>query len=130
MLLVLIMTYTKKVIRKGDGKVFPKKGDRLRMHYVGKLKSNGKKFDSSRDKKTPFDFTIGHGSVIKGWDKGVLEMSLGELAELTISPDYGYGSKGAMGIIPPNATLTFEVELLKVGDVSAGWEKSKCCIIL
>jgi len=102
------------------------KGDKLTMHYVGKLAATGQKFDSSRDKRKPFTFTIGLGQVIKGWDKGVMEMSLGELAVLEIEPSYGYGSRGAGGRIPPNAKLIFEVELLKINDVSAGG----LCIIL
>eukprot|EP00518_Triparma_eleuthera_P011524 CAMPEP_0182478246 /NCGR_PEP_ID=MMETSP1319-20130603/32211_1 /TAXON_ID=172717 /ORGANISM="Bolidomonas pacifica, Strain RCC208" /LENGTH=114 /DNA_ID=CAMNT_0024679565 /DNA_START=24 /DNA_END=365 /DNA_ORIENTATION=+ len=107
------------VIKEGDGQTYPKQGDKLTMHYVGTLKSNGKKFDSSRDKNKPFKFTIGIGQVIKGWDKGVMEMSLGETATLEISPDFGYGDAGAGGVIPGGATLMFEVELLKIGNLTA-----------
>ena len=122
------------------------------MHYKGTLASDGTKFDSSYDRKKPFEFVIGRGDVIKGWDEGVMEMSLGEKvgydisflgtkrslflnttslcrgneqATLHISSDYGYGSRGAGGVIPPNADLDFEVELLKIGN--AGGE---CCILL
>eukprot|EP00470_Lotharella_oceanica_P006334 CAMPEP_0170178366 /NCGR_PEP_ID=MMETSP0040_2-20121228/11835_1 /TAXON_ID=641309 /ORGANISM="Lotharella oceanica, Strain CCMP622" /LENGTH=178 /DNA_ID=CAMNT_0010421399 /DNA_START=47 /DNA_END=583 /DNA_ORIENTATION=- len=98
----------------GDGKHFPKQGDKLTMHYIGTLKSNGKKFDSSRDRGTPFEFTIGVGQVIKGWDEGVMKMSLGERSILHITSDYGYGSRGAGADIPPNADLVFDVELLKI----------------
>ncbi|XP_060568757.1 uncharacterized protein LOC132727328 isoform X2 [Ruditapes philippinarum] len=98
----------------GDGKTFPKPGDTLSMHYTGTLASNGKKFDSSVDKGRPFQFTIGVGQVIKGWDEGVMQMSLGEKAVLNISSDYGYGPQGAGGVIPPNADLKFEVQLLKI----------------
>jgi len=101
-------------ISTGDGKTYPKKGDTLTMHYTGTLADNGKKFDSSVDCGTPFSFTIGVGQVIKGWDEGVIKMSLGEKAKLFIPADMGYGARGAGGVIPPNADLIFEVELLKI----------------
>jgi FK506-binding protein 1 len=88
------------------------------MHYHGTLASNGAKFDASRDRGKPFQFTIGIGQVIRGWDDGVVQMSLGEKAMLRISSDYGYGSKGAGGVIPPNADLNFEVELLGINGMS------------
>lgn len=84
------------------------------MHYVGTLASNGKKFDASRDRGRPFSFNIGTGRVIRGWDEGVMQISLGEIAVLHITSDYGYGSAGAGGVIPPNADLDFEVELLAI----------------
>jgi FK506-binding protein 1 len=88
--------------------------------YTGTLATNGKKFDSSRDRGTPFEFKIGRGQVIRGWDEGVMEMSLGEKAVLHITADYAYGSDGAGGgVIPPNADLDFEVELLQIGDLKA-----------
>uniref|UniRef100_A0A3P9H7C1 peptidylprolyl isomerase n=1 Tax=Oryzias latipes TaxID=8090 RepID=A0A3P9H7C1_ORYLA len=99
-------------IRPGDGKTFPEKGSKVFVHYVGTL-MNGKKFDSSRDRGEPFQFKLGAGEVIRGWDDGVAKMSVGELAKLTCSPDFAYGSKGYPPIIPPNSTLIFEVELLK-----------------
>ena len=98
----------------GDGKTFPKKGDRVTIHYVGTLKANGKKFDSSRDRGKPFQCVIGVGSVIRGWDEGVPQLSLGEKAVLEITPDYGYGASGYPPVIPANSTLVFEVELLKI----------------
>eukprot|EP00401_Gymnodinium_catenatum_P071124 CAMPEP_0117542550 /NCGR_PEP_ID=MMETSP0784-20121206/44604_1 /TAXON_ID=39447 /ORGANISM="" /LENGTH=164 /DNA_ID=CAMNT_0005339303 /DNA_START=9 /DNA_END=503 /DNA_ORIENTATION=- len=107
----------KQVLRAGDGVNFPKKGDTVTMHYTGTLTSvffGGKKFDSSVDRGTPFVTKIGVGKVIKGWDVGVPQMSLGEKAILRITSDYAYGSRGAGGVIPPNADLTFEVELLKI----------------
>jgi len=114
-------------LKEGDGKTFPKKGDKLSMHYTGTLASDGTKFDSSYDRNKPFEFVIGRGDVIKGWDEGVMEMSLGEKAILHISSDFGYGAQGAGGVIPPNADLKFTVELLKIGnDAAAGG----CCIIL
>ncbi|XP_007548570.1 peptidyl-prolyl cis-trans isomerase FKBP1A-like [Poecilia latipinna] len=99
-------------IRPGDGRTFPKKGSTVAVHYVGTL-TNGKKFDSSRDRGDPFTFKLGAGEVIRGWDEGVAQMSLGQLAKLTCSPDYAYGSRGYPPIIPANSTLIFEVELLK-----------------
>jgi FK506-binding protein 1 len=83
-------------------------------YLSGTLASNGKKFDSSIDKGRPFKFTIGVGQVIQGWDDGVAQMSLGEKATLTITSDFGYGARGAGGVIPPNADLMFEVELLEI----------------
>lgn len=98
----------------GDGTTFPKPGDKLSMHYTGTLASNGEKFDSSRDRGEPFEFQIGVGQVIPGWDKGVMKMSLGERATLRIPSAMGYGSRGAGDAIPPNADLVFDVELLAV----------------
>lgn len=100
-------------ISPGDGCTYPQKGQTVVVHYTGTL-TNGTKFDSSRDRGTPFKFKLGKGEVIRGWDEGVARLSIGERARLTCSPDYAYGSKGHPGIIPPNATLIFDVELLKV----------------
>ncbi|XP_069013859.1 peptidyl-prolyl cis-trans isomerase FKBP1A-like [Embiotoca jacksoni] len=98
-------------IKPGDGTTFPQRGKTVSVHYVGTL-TNGKKFDSSRDRGEPFKFKLGAGQVIRGWDEGVAQMSLGQVAKLTCSPDYAYGSKGYLPIIPGNSTLIFEVELL------------------
>jgi len=100
-------------IKEGDGKTFPKTGQTVTCHYVLTL-TDGKKVDSSRDRGSPFKFKIGKGEVIRGWDEGVAKMSVGQRAKLTISPDMGYGASGAGGVIPPNATLIFDVELLGV----------------
>uniref|UniRef100_A0A087XF46 peptidylprolyl isomerase n=1 Tax=Poecilia formosa TaxID=48698 RepID=A0A087XF46_POEFO len=93
------------------GRTFPKKGQRVVVHYVGTL-DDGKVFDSSRSRGKPFKFKIGHQEVIRGWEEGVAQMSVGQRAKLICSPDFAYGSKGHPGVIPPNATLTFDVELL------------------
>ncbi|KAI9501599.1 FKBP-type peptidyl-prolyl cis-trans isomerase Fkh1 [Coemansia spiralis] len=87
--------------------------DKITMHYVGTLE-DGKKFDSSRDRGKPFVCNIGVGQLIRGWDEGVPQMSLGEKARLTITSDYGYGDRGVPGLIPPQATLIFDVELIKI----------------
>ncbi|KAK6471756.1 peptidyl-prolyl cis-trans isomerase FKBP1A [Huso huso] len=100
-------------ITPGDGRTFPKKGQTCVVHYVGSL-TNGKQFDSSRDRNKPFKFKIGSQEVIRGWEDGVAQMSVGQRAKLTCSPDFAYGSKGHPGIIPPDATLIFDVELIRL----------------
>ena len=93
-------------------------GRKVSVHYTGWLfygGERGKKFDSSKDRGDPFEFPLGAGHVIKGWDEGVQGMKVGGTRKLTIPPSLGYGARGAGGLIPPNATLIFEVELLAVG---------------
>jgi len=95
-------------------------GHRVKVHYTGWLHDpeaadhRGKKFDSSKDRGQPFGFSLGGGEVIRGWDEGVQGMQVGGTRVLTIPPEMGYGARGAGGVIPPNATLVFEVELLAV----------------
>ncbi|KAJ5328483.1 Peptidyl-prolyl cis-trans isomerase FKBP-type [Penicillium brevicompactum] len=121
------MGVERKIVTRGTGSGSPAAGDKVSIHYTGWLydakKSNkgfqGKQFDSSRSPgRGVFNVEIGTGQVIKGWDEGVMQMTLGEKAMLTISPDYGYGDK-ANGKIPAGSTLIFEVELLKINNKSA-----------
>ncbi len=94
----------------GNGAV-ASKGQTVSVHYTGWLE-NGTKFDSSKDRNEPFEFKLGAGQVIRGWDEGVAGMKIGGVRRLTIPPQLGYGDRGAGGVIPPKATLIFEVELL------------------
>eukprot|EP01024_Parvocaulis_polyphysoides_P044879 TRINITY_DN415_c1_g1_i1.p4 TRINITY_DN415_c1_g1~~TRINITY_DN415_c1_g1_i1.p4 ORF type:complete len:109 (+),score=10.47 TRINITY_DN415_c1_g1_i1:35-361(+) len=105
------MGVTKDVVQAGDGQNYPKQGQKVQVHYTGTL-TDGSKFDSSRDRGQPFEFVVGVGQVIRGWDEGVLTMSTGERATLTCTPDYAYGPRGFPPVIPPNSTLIFDVELL------------------
>ena len=100
-------------IKEGDGKTFPKKGDMVSVHYTGTL-LDGKKFDSSYDRKSPFRFTLGAGHVIKCWDMSVARLSLGEKIKVICPYNLAYGERGAGGVIPPKADLVFEMELMKI----------------
>uniref|UniRef100_A0A8C5MAN3 peptidylprolyl isomerase n=1 Tax=Leptobrachium leishanense TaxID=445787 RepID=A0A8C5MAN3_9ANUR len=103
----------------GGCRTFPKKGQTCVVHYTGKTSDSNcdlilHKFDSSRDRNKPFKFKIGRQEVIKGWEEGIAQMSLGQRAMLTCSPDVAYGATGHPGVIPPNATLVFDVELMRI----------------
>ena len=115
---------TARILRTGDGQV-AQAGDIVVVHYTGWLydvtadDNRGSKFDSSVDRGEHFQFPLGAGRVIKGWDKGVEGMAVGELRELTIAPEMAYGDRGAGSVIPPGATLVFEVELFELPSLSA-----------
>ena len=102
-----------KTTKPGDNASFPQLGQTVKVHYTGRL-TDGTVFDSSRTRGAPFEFKIGLGQVIRGWDEGVAQMSIGQRAKLTCSSDYAYGQRGYPGVIPPDATLIFDVELLAV----------------
>lgn len=104
------LSYVDEVVGSGPS---PQTGQTVSVHYTGWL-TNGQKFDSSLDRGQPFEFVLGQGQVIRGWDEGVASMKVGGKRKLTIPPDLGYGARGAGGAIPPNATLVFEVQLLNI----------------
>lgn len=104
------MSLQVETIQPGNGQK-PQPGNKVTVHYVGTL-LNGKKFDRSRDRGKPFEFVLGKGQVIRGWDEGVAQMSIGQKARLTCPPAYAYGNQEIAGLIPANSTLIFEVELL------------------
>ncbi|KAJ6467042.1 hypothetical protein DFH09DRAFT_1254294 [Mycena vulgaris] len=107
------MGVTVEILTPGNGVNFPKEGDHVTLHYIGTL-TDGSVFDSSRDRGEPFSAKLSNGKVIKGWEEGLPQLSKGTKAILTITPDYGYGSRGFPPVIPENATLKFEVELLRI----------------
>ncbi|PKY20423.1 hypothetical protein RhiirB3_433719 [Rhizophagus irregularis] len=121
--------------RPGDGINFPKVGDRIFIHYTGyfrnyneehgEVRAKGPKFDSSIDRNKPLDCKVGVGQLIRGWDEGILRLSLGQKATLAVSSDYGYGSSGFGTVIPPNADLVFDVELIGINDLSIPSEQPK-----
>ena len=104
------LKYIDEVVGEGDS---PSSGQGVVVHYTGTLE-DGTKFDSSVDRNKPFSFTIGVGRVIQGWDEGVMTRKIGGKRRLIIPSDLGYGARGAGGVIPPNATLVFDVELLEI----------------
>lgn len=106
--------YTKSTTKKGDKTNFPKRGDTVKVRYQGKL-DDGTVFDSNKGKNAkPLTFKVGIGQVIRGWDEALLEMSVGETAEIVIEPSWAYGAAGRPPVIPPNSRLTFEVELMGI----------------
>ncbi|KAJ1801088.1 Peptidyl-prolyl cis-trans isomerase fpr2 [Coemansia sp. RSA 2399] len=108
--------------RPTDCKERTKPGDSIAVHYVGTLFSDGTEFDSSRTRGTPLEFVVGQGSVIKGWDQGLLNMCVGERRLLKIPADLAYGERGAPPVIPANAALVFETELVAINGVGADEE--------
>ena len=104
------MSFTVQKLNEGAGPVVPQ-GARVKVHYTGKL-TDGTVFDSSVTRGQPLEFQVGVGQVIRGWDEGICQLQKGQKAILTCPPDYAYGERGAGGVIPPNATLTFEVEVI------------------
>ncbi|KAI8805366.1 FK506-binding protein [Cladochytrium replicatum] len=109
----------KKKVAENDCPRKSKNGDRLSMHYTGKLWPTGEKFDSSLDRNQPFEFTLGQGQVIKGWDRGLVGMCVGEVRRLIIPAHLGYGDAGAGDKIPPKSTLMFEVEMIAINGEGA-----------
>ena len=103
------LKFHRKVI--GDGKAFPQRGQTVFVHFTGKLE-DGTKFDSSRDRDEPFQFIIGAGQVIRAWEDGIVQMSKGEISVIIAPHQYCYGPQGYPPIIPPHATLSFEIELI------------------
>ena len=101
------------VLQEGSSEVQTKNGDTISVHYTGTLE-DGTKFDSSVDRGAPISFTIGAGQVIQGWEQGTLNMKIGEKRKLTIPAELGYGASGAGSIIPPNATIVFDIELMDI----------------
>lgn len=99
-------------IKQGDGKTFPKVGEKVSVHYTGTFPHNGKKFDSSKDRGTPFSFVLKRGQVIQCWDEVVSRMTKGEVIYVVCPSKLAYGERGAGGIIPPNADIAFEIEIL------------------
>ena len=104
------MSFTVQKLNEGTGPIVPK-GANVSVHYTGKL-TDGTVFDSSVSRGQPLQFKVGVGQVIRGWDEGICQLQKGQKAMLTCPPDYAYGAAGAGGVIPPNATLTFEVEVM------------------
>mmetsp|Transcript_7298 Transcript_7298/g.27306 ORF Transcript_7298/g.27306 Transcript_7298/m.27306 type:complete len:110 (-) Transcript_7298:176-505(-) len=99
------------IVVKGDGKTFPTTGNIVSIHYIAYLE-NGHEFDSSRKRNKPFKFRLGVGEVVPGWEEAIAQMSVGQRAKVKMDPSVAYGEKGFPGLIPPNQTITFDVELL------------------
>jgi FK506-binding protein 1 len=111
-----INTFSVKHLREGNGNTFAKPGDRVSVHYTGTFPETGKKFDSSKDRNMPFSFVLKKGQVIKCWDEVVSRMSIGEKIYVVCPSRFAYGERGAGGVIPPNANIAFEIEMLRIND--------------
>ena len=107
------MPISKEIVKEGDGTAYPQIGDKIKVHYTGSF-TNGDKFDSSLDRGEMFEFILGAGQVIKGWDEGIIQMCKGETAKITCPPDYAYGEYGYPGVIPPDSTLVFNITLHEI----------------
>lgn len=107
------MSIQKEILKPGTSDRAVQNGDTVIVHYTGTFE-DGKKFDSSMDRGQPFSFVAGGGMVIRGWDEGLIGMKIGEKAKFTLPGDFAYGPQGIPGVIPPNATLIFEIELLDI----------------
>eukprot|EP01016_Furgasonia_blochmanni_P043206 TRINITY_DN5827_c0_g1_i3.p1 TRINITY_DN5827_c0_g1~~TRINITY_DN5827_c0_g1_i3.p1 ORF type:complete len:154 (+),score=10.75 TRINITY_DN5827_c0_g1_i3:139-600(+) len=112
------------VLKTGDNLTFPRKGSIARVHYIAMF-TDGRTFDSSKDRNEPFEFQVGVGEVIKGWDECILKMSVGQKVKLTCPPDYAYGKLGVQDLVPPNATLIFEIELISIKGAFCQFTSSK-----
>ena len=115
-LITYLMNYKKlfdlKMVKSGDNLSFPRKGNTVRVHYEAFLTKTGVKFDSSRDRNETFEFVVGSNQVIQGWEEVIKIMSLGQIVRFTLSPEYAYDKEGLPGIIPPDSSLQFEIELI------------------
>jgi FK506-binding protein 1 len=122
------MGVEKTILKPGISDRKPKHGELIHAHYVGTFPNSDEEFDNSRSRNKPLTFIIGIGSVIKGWDEGIMDMCLGEVAILKVTSDSAYGVDGLPPMVPPNSDLVFEVELLQIGDEKA--DSGSQCVLM